>query len=142
MRALGFPSSNVCRAPADAAGCNRRFRVQSQRNMFGGIKDSLASSAAKSFIASRIVRYGKLTELRIRSRERTIFVELLLEGEEAPVRIEIGRYRIVMKDGEAMLVVDEVRASRAWLDNIFQDLLVGRELPVPSVALVALGGAE
>jgi len=126
----------------DAAGCNRRFRVQSQRIMFGGIKDSLASSAAKSFIASRIARYGKLTELRIRSRERTIFTEVVLEGEAEPVRIEIGRYRIVMKDGESMLVVDEVRASRAWLDNLFQDLLVGRELPVPSVALIALGAAE
>jgi hypothetical protein len=122
--------------------CNRRFPVQSAGNMFGGIKDSLASSAAKSLIASRIVRYGKLTELRIRSRERTIFAEVLLEGEEEPVRIEISRYRIVMKDGESLLLVEELRASRVWLDNLFQDLLVGRELPVPAVALIALGAAE
>lgn len=110
--------------------------------MFGGIKDSLTSSAAKSFIASRITRYGKLTELRIRSRERTILADILLEGEDEPLRIEVVRYRIVTKNGEPMLTVEAVRASRPWLHNLLEDLLVGRELPVPSLALVALGAAE
>jgi hypothetical protein len=110
--------------------------------MFGGIKDSLASSAAKSLIASRISRYGKLTELRIRSRERTIFAELLLQGEEELIRIEISRYRIISKGGENLLVIESVRATREWLHNLLEDLLVGRELAVPAVALVALGSPE
>jgi hypothetical protein len=112
------------------------------RHMFGGIKDSLTSSAAKSFIASRIARYGTLTELRINSREKTILADVLLEGEDAPIRIEVGRYRIAMKHGEPVLTVESVRASRAWLSNLLQDLVIGRELPLPSMALVALGGAE
>jgi hypothetical protein len=111
------------------------------RDMFGGIKDSLTSSAAKSFIAARITRYGNLTELRINSREKTILADVLLQGEAEPIRIEVSRYRIVMKDGEPLLMIEAVRASRAWLDNLLEDLLVGRELPVPSMALVALGGA-
>jgi hypothetical protein len=111
------------------------------RDMFGGIKDSLTSSAAKSFIAARITRYGNLTELRINSREKTILADVLLQGEAEPIRIEVSRYRIVIKDGEPLLMIEAVRASRAWLDNLLEDLLVGRELPVPSMALVALGGA-
>lgn len=111
------------------------------RDMFGGIKDSLTSSAAKSFIAARITRYGNLTELRINSREKTILADVMLQGEAEPIRIEVSRYRIVMKDGEPLLMIEAVRASRAWLDNLLEDLLVGRELPVPSMALVALGGA-
>jgi hypothetical protein len=111
------------------------------RDMFGGIKDSLTSSAAKSFIAARITRYGNLTELRINSREKTILADVLLQGEPEPIRIEVSRYRIVIKDGEPLLMIEAVRASRAWLDNLLEDLLVGRELPVPSMALVALGGA-
>ncbi len=110
--------------------------------MFGGLKDSLTSSAAKSLLASRITRYAKLDELRIRSRERTIYAELVLEGESEAVKIEVGRYRIVAKGGENVMIVETVRASRPWMHNLLQDLLVGRELPVPGVALVALGGAE
>ena len=110
--------------------------------MFNGIKDSLTSSAAKSLLASRVDRYGKLTELRIRSRERTIAVELVLEGEEVPVAIQVERYRITGKTGEHALVVERISASRPWLQNLLEDLLVDKPLPVPSLVLLALGKPE
>ena len=110
--------------------------------MFSGIKDSLASSAAKSLLASRIERYGKIAALRINSRERSISAELELEGEEMPVFVEIGRYRITGKSGAHMLVVEAVSASRPWLSNLLEDLLLNRPIPVPSMALIALGSAQ
>lgn len=110
--------------------------------MFNGLKDSLSSSAAKSLLASRIDRYGKLTELRIRSREKTVFVEIALEGEETPVGILIERYRVTGNGGEPAVVVEAVSATRPWLQNLLQDLLVGKPLPVPSVVLLALGKPE
>ncbi len=110
--------------------------------MFSALKDSLTSTAAKSMLASRLDRYGKLTELRIRSREKTIAAEILLEGEDIPVGIQIGRYRITGKSGEYALVVESVTASRPWLQNLLQDLLVDKPVPVPSVILIALGKPE
>ncbi len=110
--------------------------------MFSGIKDTLTSAAAKSLLASRIDRYGKLADLHISSREKSITAELLLEGEDVPVNIRIGRYRIVGADGEHALVVESISASRAWLQNLLQDLLVGKSLPVPSIVLLALGKPE
>lgn len=110
--------------------------------MFSGLKDSLTSTAAKSLLASRLHRYGKLTDLRIRSREKTIFAELVLEGEEIPVTLQIERYRIIGADGGHALVVESVTASRAWLRNLLQDLLIDKPLPVPSILLLALGRAE
>ena len=110
--------------------------------MFNGIKDSLASTAAKSLLASRMDRYGKLTDLRIRSREKTIAAELLLEGEETPVLVRIERYRIVGNSGEYSIVVEGVTASRGWLQNLLEDLLVGKPMPVPSIVLLALGKPE
>ena len=110
--------------------------------MFSGLKDTLTSTAARSFIASRLDRYGKLAELRIRSREKTISAELLLEGEAVPLTIEIGRYRVIGKSGDYALVVESISASRPWLQNILQDLLVEKPLPVPSVILIALGKPE
>lgn len=110
--------------------------------MFNALKDSLSSSAAKSLLASRVERYGKLTDLRIRSREKTISAELLLEGDAVPVVIEIGRYRITGKSGEHAVVVESISASRPWLQNLLEDLLVDRPLPVPSIVLLALGKPE
>jgi hypothetical protein len=107
--------------------------------MFSHLKDSLSSSAAKSLLASRIDRYGKLTDLRIRSREKTISAELLLEGEETPVTLRVERYRITGTSGEHALVVEAVAASRPWLQNLLEDLLVEKPLPVPSILLLALG---
>ena len=107
--------------------------------MFSGLKDSLSSTAAKSLLASRLDRYGKLTDLRIRSREKTITAELMLEGEEFPVGLEIRRYRITGQGGDYSLVVESVTASRPWLENLLQDLLVEKPVSVPSIILIALG---
>lgn len=107
--------------------------------MFSGIKDSLASTAAKSMLASRIDRYARLTELRIRSREKIISAELVLEGEEETVGVVVESYRIVGKTGEYALVVGAVTATKPWLQNLLQDLLVDRELSIPPVVLFALG---
>ncbi len=107
--------------------------------MFTGIKDSLTSSAARALIASRLARYGKLTELKISSKERTIGAEFLLEGEAEPVVIQVDRYRVTCKDGENAVVVEAVTASRVWLENLLQDLVVEKPLPVPPVLLLVLG---
>jgi hypothetical protein len=110
--------------------------------MFSGLKDSLSSTAAKSLLASRCERYGKLTDLRIRSREKTITAELMLEGESVPVGIQVERYKIMGTSGAHTLIVERVAASRPWLQNLLEDLLVGKPLPVPSIVLLALGGPE
>ncbi|MEO5712423.1 MAG: hypothetical protein ABIT37_02965 [Luteolibacter sp.] len=110
--------------------------------MFGSIKDSLSSTAAKSLLASRIDRYGKLTDLRIRSRDKTIAAELVLEGEEIPVTILVEHYRIGGASGAHTLTVEKISASRPWLQNLLEDLVVGNPMPVPSLVLLALGKSE
>jgi hypothetical protein len=110
--------------------------------MFGGIKDSLASSAAKAMLGGRIERYGKLLDLRIRSREKTMGAVMLMAGEADEVRIEITRYRIVAGGGQHALVIEGVTASREWLQLLLEDFVVGKPIPIPSVATIALGAAE
>jgi hypothetical protein len=118
------------------------MRADDRPIMFTSLKDSLSSTAAKSLLASRLDRYGKLTDLRIRSREKSISAELTLEGEEIPVGIEIERYRVTGTVGEYAVVVESVTASRPWLQNLLEDLLLGKPLPVPSIVLIALGKPE
>ncbi len=110
--------------------------------MFGGIKDTLASAAAKSLLASRMDRYGKLTELHLNSKEKSVTAEVVLEGEVEPVAIHIGRYRVGGEPGKHTVTVESVEVSRVWLKNLLEDVLVGKELPVPTLLLVALGKPE
>ncbi len=110
--------------------------------MLGSIKDSLASSAAKALLAGRIQRYGTLTELRIRSGEKTLAVEMLLTGEKEPIRIEVGRYRITGVSGAFKITLENVTATREWIQLLLEDFVVGKTFPIPSVAIVGLGGPE
>ena len=87
-------------------------------------------------------RYGKITDLQICSREKSIRAELELLGEELPVSIQIASYRITGKSGRYAMVVERVNASRPWLQNLLQDLLVEKPITVPSVILIALGKPE
>lgn len=110
--------------------------------MLGSLKDSLASSAAKALLAGRIQRYGTLTELRIRSGEKTLAVEMLLAGEKEPIRIEVGRYRITGTSGAYQITLDNVTASREWIQLLLEDFVVGKSFAIPSLAIVGLGGPE
>lgn len=67
---------------------------------------------------------------------------MVLEGEEIPITILIERYRIDGTSGTHTITVEKVTASRAWLQNLLDDLIVGKPLPLPSIALLALGGPE
>ena len=87
-------------------------------------------------------RYGKLTEFHLSSREKTVSAEILLEGDEVPVSIRIGRYRITSESGEYFLTVEELSVSRVWLQNLLEDLLMGKPQPLPSIFLLALGKPE
>lgn len=111
-------------------------------SMFASIKDNLASSAAKAMLAGRIQRYGTLTELRIRSGEKTLAVEMLLAGEKEPIRIEVGRYRITGVSGAFKITLENVTASREWIQLLLEDFVTGKTFPIPSLAIVGLGGPE
>lgn len=68
--------------------------------------------------------------------------EIVLVGESVPVTLEIGKYHITGTSGNHALVVDQVKASRPWLQNLLEDVLLGKPLPIPSLALIALGKVD
>lgn len=109
--------------------------------MFGGIKDNLASTAARSLLGARIERYGRIIDLRIRSKERCIDVELLLDGDELPITVRVNKYRVILRPGGGhALCVEQVSVSRPWLQHILEDFVVEKPIPIPSIALLAFGG--
>jgi len=108
--------------------------------MLGALKDSLASRAAKSLLAGRIERYGQLNDLRIRSKEKMLLVEVMLTGETEEILIVVDRYRILPAEGgKIAIVIEAITASREWLQLVLEDFVVGQAIPIPAVAAMALG---
>ena len=60
--------------------------------MFTAAKDALASRAAIVWVNQRIARYGRVQDLKIDSRRRTVEISCLLDGELTPIAIKIGNY--------------------------------------------------
>ena len=108
--------------------------------MLGALKDSLASRAAKSLLAGRIERYGQLNDLRIRSKEKMLLLEVMLTGEADEITIIVDRYRVVPAEGgKIAIVIEAITASREWLQLVLEDFIVGQAIPIPAVAAMALG---
>ncbi|MCW1925980.1 hypothetical protein OKA05_25700 [Luteolibacter arcticus] len=108
--------------------------------MLGALKDNLASRAAKSVLAGRIERYGQLNDLRIRSKEKMLLVEVMLTGETEEILIVVDRYRILPADGgKIAIVIEAITVSREWLQLLLEDFVVGQAIPIPAVAAMALG---
>jgi hypothetical protein len=49
---------------------------------------------------------------------------------------------MIASGGEHALVIESITTSREWLQLLLEDFLVGKPIPVPSVATMALGGPE
>ncbi|MCW1887404.1 hypothetical protein OKA04_21885 [Luteolibacter flavescens] len=108
--------------------------------MLASLKDNLASAAAKNLLSGKMERYGQVLDLRIRSKEKTLALEIMLTGESSEIRVEVGSYRIVAGEGgKLLLVVETVTASREWLQLVLEDFVVGQPIPIPAVASMALG---
>jgi hypothetical protein len=102
----------------------------------------MASGAVKSLLGGRIERYGRLLDLRIHSRARSLSAVVLLAGEREEIAVEVGKYRIVGERGAHGVIVERASASREWIQMLLEDFVIGRRFPIPSLALLALGGVE
>jgi hypothetical protein len=101
-------------------------------NVLNQAKDAGASMAIEKWLARELAEYGELTALDINSREKKLELTILLKGETDPVQLHVDRYELVDHQGRASLRVQEVRASRPWLQSLFRNFLVGAAIPIPA----------
>jgi hypothetical protein len=106
--------------------------------MFHAAKDALASEAARRYFNNLIARYGKVEELRIDSRNQTMKIVCLLEGEAQPITIHVDDYAILTVDSKKMLQIGTCRCSRPWVESLLVDFVRGRTIELPGWAAAAL----
>jgi hypothetical protein len=97
-------------------------------------KDQAIAAALKLWLNDKIKRYGSMVELKLDTKNKTVFCSLHLAGESSPVEIRIHQYEL-LEQGPTGFVVrldgKKVETSREWLTRVIQEHLGERDLPVP-----------
>ncbi|MGV3773607.1 MAG: hypothetical protein ACO1QB_11940 [Verrucomicrobiales bacterium] len=101
------------------------------RGLFAHAKDAGASKLATHAIQNQIKEYGEMIDLKINSQDKTIEVELLLKGEQQPMRFKIEKYELVDGPETDFIIVHRATASREWMDTLVQNFMVGKSIPIP-----------
>ncbi len=79
-----------------------------------------------------------MLDLRIDSRTRTLFVEVLPAGEKEPIAFEVLDYAFVEENGKAYLSFGRIKVSREWLERVIETAFPDKRLPLPDKTPAAL----
>ena len=96
-------------------------------------KDRLLSKAAIAKIRKEIRPYGMLLDFKLDTVGKSVFVSVLLKGEQSPVEIRATKYELIQKDEQLFVEVDgkSIETSREWLTRLLQDKMGRRSFAVP-----------
>ena len=106
--------------------------------MFNAAKDALASRAAQAWANHLIARYGKVQDLKIDSRRKTVEVCCLLEGEPSPITIRIENYMVETERDKKFIRATIFHCTRPWLQNFLTDFGHRQRVELPPWAAAAL----
>jgi hypothetical protein len=106
--------------------------------MFNAAKDALTSQAAKAWANTLIARYGKVQDLKIDSRQKTVEVTCLLDGEISPVTVRIGNYTVESEGDKKFIRATLFSCTRPWLQNLLTDFGHKQRIELPPWAAAVL----
>jgi hypothetical protein len=108
--------------------------------MFDAVKSLLKSGAANlaGFGARPVLNgylkgIGEIKSLSIDPAAGTVDMELMLNGEAAPILLKAG-YILKEEDGRLSASLTSLAASRPWIAEVFERYLKGRGFPLPDKA--------
>ena len=103
-----------------------------KKAMLKKMKDVTLSKGVKVAINSQIKEYGKMLKLNLDSTNKSIEMEVMLDGEHEPLAVHIKKYELVEEDGKYMLIIHDVSTSRAWIDVVASSYLEGKAFEIPA----------
>lgn len=77
---------------------------------------------------------AQLTDFNFDSDERQLYAQMMLEGEQEqePVEVWLEDLTLVTDEERYVLVVQNARSSRPWVDALLTNIVLGREWKVPN----------
>lgn len=110
------------------------------KNLLDKTKGSAVSMAGKQFLSSYLQKYGQMLNFSVQPDTKKIYAEILLKGEDSPIKITLDGYELDGPAGKPTLRVAKTSASREWLDVVLKEFVEGKpiELPPKAVPLLKL----
>lgn len=96
-----------------------------------GIFDGMKNIAIETFVKSYVEKYGDLKDINLDSKNKIISVNIQLKGEHDILTVILKDYQIIEESNKTYVKVRSAEASKIWLNNAFQDFLVGKKFEIP-----------
>ena len=99
--------------------------------MFRKMKDATLSKGVKIAINHKVKEYGKMIKLNLDSDNKTIELELMLDGEKEPLHVKVNHYKLSQENNRHYLVAENIVTSRAWINTVASQYLHGQKFEIP-----------
>jgi hypothetical protein len=99
------------------------IRLLMMMSIFKKNKNKIISKALQSFVNIIITDYGKLVDFDINSKDKSIFLKVLLKGENEVLNIAFSNYSIVTERKITYFQFDSIRTSKEWINILFDKKL-------------------
>ncbi len=107
--------------------------------MFPNLKNVLTQGKDKAISVSiaqafnhKLKEYGKMLQFNLDSKEKTITLEVMLDGEKEPLHVRVNRYEIFNEGDKSYLIVKDIVTSRAWINTVASQYLNNQKLEIPA----------
>lgn len=74
---------------------------------------------------------AELTDFSFDSKERRLYAELILVGEEEPVDVLLENFTVEVDEEIYRLHIQQIQSNRPWMDALLKRVVVGRGWKIP-----------
>ena len=99
--------------------------------MLNRMKDRTTSTVIKTAVNAFLKEYGKIMSLNLDSAEKSVTIKMLLDGEETPIDIRVGRYELLQEGEKHLIMMEEIRTTRPWMDTFAKNYVEGKKFKIP-----------
>ena len=99
--------------------------------MLQKLKDKTISTGIYTVFDYKIRGFGKVLKFNLDSKNKTIELEVMLDGEKEPLNIHIDNYEIQEIDSQYYIAVQNITTSRKWINVVASQYLNGQKIEVP-----------
>ena len=95
-------------------------------------KDKTLSLGVKQAVNYKFKEIGEMLKFNLDSINKTIELEILLEGEKEPLHVTVHHYEITQEGDKHFLVARDITTSRQWINTLAKQYLAGQRLEIPT----------
>ena len=104
------------------------------KNLLDKTKGQAVSLAGRQILNSYLEKYGTMLNFSVHPETKTITAEILLKGEQAPIKLELTGYEIGGTPDKPTLRIARAEASREWLGTLLREFVDGKAFDLPPKA--------